>query len=103
MPNGAVASELAKDGKKKTILRDLGNRYSLLKAKIDSLPGGSCHADVTDLSRAFLCKFGDFVSMLCPALPHAIVQIENVKFDLIVDSMSIARPLSSCGSERRQG
>ena len=30
MPKGAVASELAKEGKKKTILRDLGNAISLL-------------------------------------------------------------------------
>jgi hypothetical protein len=30
MPNGAVASELAKDGKKKTILRDLDTANSSL-------------------------------------------------------------------------
>jgi hypothetical protein len=31
MPKGAVASELANDGKKKTILRDLGNLHSSLE------------------------------------------------------------------------
>jgi hypothetical protein len=35
IPKGAVASELAKDGKKKTILRDLDNGFSSLKETID--------------------------------------------------------------------
>src|SRR5882762_8241651 len=35
IPKGAVASELAKDGKKKTILRDLDNEFSSLKETID--------------------------------------------------------------------
>jgi hypothetical protein len=35
MPRGAVASELAKDGKKKTILRDFDNTYSSLEWTID--------------------------------------------------------------------
>jgi hypothetical protein len=40
MPNEAVASELAKDGKKNTILRDFGNAHSCLSTKIEPLPGG---------------------------------------------------------------
>jgi hypothetical protein len=51
MPNGAVASELAKDGKKNTILRDFGNAHSLLKKEDRTIAGRSCHADVTGLSR----------------------------------------------------
>ena len=36
IPRGAVASELANDGKKKTILRDLDNGFSSLKRTIDT-------------------------------------------------------------------
>jgi hypothetical protein len=49
MPNGAVASELANDGKKKTILRDLGNAYSLLKEDDRFFAERSCHMDVSGL------------------------------------------------------
>src|ERR1700677_895169 len=61
MPNGAVASELAKDGKKNTILRDFGNAHSLLKYEDRATAGRSCHADVIDLSRAACRSFSDFV------------------------------------------
>jgi hypothetical protein len=49
MPSGAVASELAKEGKKKTILRDLDRAISLLTGKIFLLGAGSCHVLVSDL------------------------------------------------------
>jgi hypothetical protein len=61
VPNGAVASELAKDGKKNTILRDFGNAHSLLKYEDRATAGRSCHVDVIDLSRAVYRSFGDFV------------------------------------------
>jgi hypothetical protein len=49
MPKGAVASLLANDGKKKTILRDLRNQFSLLKEN-DSFSGvRSCHTIVSTL------------------------------------------------------
>jgi hypothetical protein len=54
MPNGAVASELAKDGKKKTIFRDLGTAHSLLNQDDRYFAGCSCHVDVSDLSPVFL-------------------------------------------------
>ena len=53
MPKGAVASELAKDGKKKTIFRDLGNAHSLHKLEDSSFTQRSCHMDVSDLSQCF--------------------------------------------------
>jgi hypothetical protein len=59
MPNGAVASELEKDGKKNTILRDFGNAHSLLKRKIELLPG----VVVTRMSlvcHVLACCFSDF-------------------------------------------
>src|SRR5579859_3187606 len=50
IPKGAVASELAKDGKKKTILRDLDNGFSSLKENDRYSPEASCHRNVSNLS-----------------------------------------------------
>jgi N-acetylmuramoyl-L-alanine amidase len=40
MPSGAVASELAKEGKKKTILRDLGNMKNPADSALMVSPDG---------------------------------------------------------------
>src|ERR1700741_5069097 len=50
IPKGAVASELANDGKKKTILRDLDNEFSSLKENDRYSPERSCHRNVSNLS-----------------------------------------------------
>ena len=50
IPKGAVASELANDGKKKTILRDLDNGFSSLKENDRYSPERSCHRNVSNLS-----------------------------------------------------
>lgn len=49
IPSGAVASELAKDGKKKTILRDLGTTNSSLTVDDRAYAARSCHVGVCDL------------------------------------------------------
>jgi hypothetical protein len=49
MPKGAVASLLANDGKKKTILRDLRNAFSLLKENDNFSGARSCHTIVSTL------------------------------------------------------
>ena len=50
IPKGAVASELANDGKKKTILRDLDNGFSSLKENDRYSTERSCHRNVSNLS-----------------------------------------------------
>jgi hypothetical protein len=50
IPKGAVASELANDGKKKTILRDLDNGFSSLKENDRYYAERSCHRNVSNLS-----------------------------------------------------
>src|SRR5271167_1049286 len=50
IPKGAVASELANDGKKKTILRDLDNGFSSLKENDSYSAERSCHRNVSNLS-----------------------------------------------------
>jgi hypothetical protein len=50
IPKGAVASELANDGKKKTILRDLDNGFSSLKENDRYSAERSCHRNVSNLS-----------------------------------------------------
>jgi hypothetical protein len=50
IPKGAVASELANDGKKKTILRDLDNGFSSLKKNDRYFAEPSCHRNVSNLS-----------------------------------------------------
>src|ERR1700750_697723 len=50
IPKGAVASELANDGKKKTILRDLDNGFSSLKENDRYSAKPSCHRNVSNLS-----------------------------------------------------
>jgi hypothetical protein len=50
IPKGAVASELANDGKKKTILRDLDNGFSSAKENDRYSPQPSCHRNVSNLS-----------------------------------------------------
>src|SRR5271156_5636100 len=50
IPKGAVASELANDGKKKTILRDLDNEFSSLKKNDRYSADRSCHRNVSNLS-----------------------------------------------------
>src|ERR1700741_3706354 len=50
IPKGAVASELANDGKKKTILRDLDNEFSSLKENDRYSAKPSCHRNVSNLS-----------------------------------------------------
>jgi len=49
MPKGAVASELAKDGKKKTILRDLPRAISSFTVDNMSSSRFSCQGDVSSL------------------------------------------------------
>jgi hypothetical protein len=49
IPNGAVASELAKDGKKKTILRDLGTAISSLIEDNMTCRQSICHGGVSGL------------------------------------------------------
>jgi hypothetical protein len=50
IPKGAVASELANDGKKKTILRDLDNGFSSLNENDRYSAERSCHRNVSNLS-----------------------------------------------------
>src|ERR1700677_1557926 len=50
IPKGAVASELANDGKKKTILRDLDNGFSSAKENDRYSSEPSCHRNVSSLS-----------------------------------------------------
>jgi hypothetical protein len=74
MPKGAVASELANDGKKKTILRDLDNAFSLLKEEQylfkRSQLSHDCQHFVTRLSRAFHpCEMAENVPNLLPKEP----------------------------------
>jgi hypothetical protein len=49
IPSGAVASELAKDGKKKTILRDLGTAISSLIEDDMTCWQSICHGRVSGL------------------------------------------------------
>jgi hypothetical protein len=50
IPKGAVASELANDGKKKTILRDVDNGFSSLKENDRFSAERSCHRNDSNLS-----------------------------------------------------
>jgi hypothetical protein len=49
IPRGAVASELAKDGKKKTIFRDLATANSSLFEDDRTCGSGICHGRVSEM------------------------------------------------------